>query len=234
MYVVSIVPLTLSEKLCTNPSPTPVLPPWLSGHKFDCRPFSGNLRSLPTHFWPSRLPSKQSHLHELLVLGCRCANFVILFSNQEGFMQPLLEMIIILYYQFPQLPACSLYVSTEFQVDAMVFIQTPVVLASSVKCWFILQFKCTLLFFMSVWNCAVYQIYFIFLWLRTSLWMITQFHFSVDLQIQACHYHGHLHFPACVHQYHSSSVPWWLAAGELPQCHSVLSLQWQACSWRNR
>lgn len=86
-----------------------MLPPWLSGHKFDCRPFSGNLKSLPTCSWPSRLLNERSQLHELVLLGCHCANFVILFSHQEGFLQLLLEMIILMYYQFPQLPACSLY-----------------------------------------------------------------------------------------------------------------------------
>lgn len=46
---------------------------------------------------------------------------ILLPCYQEGFMQLLLEMVIIIYYQFPQLPACSLYLSTELQADVTVF-----------------------------------------------------------------------------------------------------------------
>lgn len=46
---------------------------------------------------------------------------ILLSCYQEGFMQLLLEMVIIIYYQFPQLPACSLYLSTELQADVTVF-----------------------------------------------------------------------------------------------------------------
>lgn len=46
---------------------------------------------------------------------------ILLPCYQESFMQLLLEMVIIIYYQFPQLPACSLYLSTELQADVTVF-----------------------------------------------------------------------------------------------------------------
>lgn len=47
---------------------------------------------------------------------------ILLLCYQEGFTQLLLEMVvIIIYYQFPQLPACSLYLSTELQADVTVF-----------------------------------------------------------------------------------------------------------------
>lgn len=46
---------------------------------------------------------------------------ILLPCYQEGFMQLLLEMVIIIYYQFPPLPACSLYLSTELQADVTVF-----------------------------------------------------------------------------------------------------------------
>lgn len=49
-------------------------------------------------------------------------------------MQLFLEVVVVMYYQFPQLPACSLHVSSELQADVRVFVQTLVVLAREVRC----------------------------------------------------------------------------------------------------
>lgn len=41
------------------------------------------------------------------------------------------------------------------------------------------------------------------------------------LQVEACYYCGCVHTSAPVHKYHSTVMPSWPSAPELPQCHLV-------------
>lgn len=66
----------------------------------------------------SKMVSSQSHLHELFILVCSSADFALPLQS-SGRLYATFAGDDYHYYlfRFPQLPACSLYLSTELQAD---------------------------------------------------------------------------------------------------------------------
>lgn len=144
-----------------NPPPIPVLPSWLWGHKFACRPFSGNLGALPTCSWPSKLLRMLSDLYKLLVLSCHSATLLSPSIIRKALCNFFWRWWLLLHIvSFPRCLPAVWSKSWCYSFHSAFAIQ--------VKCWFI-----TLLLFLSGWNCALYEINFLFLCLRTSCWIIS-------------------------------------------------------------
>lgn len=183
----------------------------------------------------SKMVSSQSHLHELFVLVCSSADFALPLQS-SGRLYATFAGDDYHYYLLSVSPAACLQSVSEHWTSSWHY---HFHLNASSPC----QLSKMLVYF----TIQVYSLIFRVCLKLCSLPNLLSFplpeNFPLNghtilllcfMQIQACYYHGHHHFPAHIYQYHSSSVPWWFAACELPQCHSMLSFQWQACSWRNR